>query len=297
MKILFLCLWVTLFIFPNTYAGVHESLPTFHWAYDYIDELRVRGYFESLYILNKPFTRGQIAEYLIKINEEVESRALQIKKTDRWILNRLNSEFEPEIQLLSKKSKKKQFSIGTYVIQELDRNGGRTVGHSRIRSKLNLVLSDKFEFYNGIVVDNRLDEDPNYIGRRQSDLASFTEQAYATFNWHNLNIKLGRDFVRFSSGKSGSLMISDHARPMDQLWASYDLKFLKFSFFMANLDPIMVPDSLSGELVRANRFLSTHRMDVKLFNRFYLGIAESIIYGGPESNWELAFLNPFIFYH
>jgi hypothetical protein len=291
------CLWASLLFFSNAFSGVHESLPTFHWAYDYIDELRVRGYFETFYILNKPFTRGQIAEYLIRLSDKIDSGQISVKKADRWMLKRLNDEFEPEIQFLSQKSGTPRLSLGTYFIQELDGNDDRTVGHTRLRSKINLRISDKLEFYNGVVLDNRLDEDPNYLGKRQGGFASFTEQAYVTLALKNFNFKLGRDFVRFGAGKTGTLMISDQARPMDQFWASYTYKFFKFSFFVATLDPMMVPDTLSGSLVRANRFLSSHRIEFKLLNRFYFGITESIIYGGPGSNWELAFLNPFIFYH
>ena len=320
-------LWTGLILISNSLAGVRESLPIFHWVYDYVDELRVHGYFENFYILNKPFTRGRIAEYLIRLNGKINSGELSIKKADRWLFDRLNDEFKPEIQILSQKSVKKQVSFGTYFIQELAGNEDRTVGHSRFRSKLNLRMSDEVEFYNGIVLDNRLDEDPSYLGKRQGGYAAFTEQAYITLGWKNLDFKLGRDFVRFGAGKTGTLMISDQAhlilpkqpardegdtssfeelgsliisdkvRPMDQFWASYTYKFFKFSFLIVNLDPMMVPDTLSGSMVRANRFLSSHRLEFKLLDRFYFGITESIIYGGPEGNWELAFLNPFIFYH
>ncbi|MFQ5708759.1 MAG: capsule assembly Wzi family protein [bacterium] len=281
----------------TVFAGIRETLPTFHWAYDYIDELRVHGYFEDFYILNRPFTRGQIAEYLIKLDQRRQNGAVHLSKADCWLFDRLHAEFAPEMQRLLQKSQSNRASVGTYFIQEFDRNDERSVGHFRLRSKASIAIANRVELYNGIVFDNRLDEDSTYIGKRQGDIASFTEQAYITTGFKNFEVKLGRDFVRFGSGHSATLMISDFARPMDQLWASYTHKYFKFSFFTSSLDPMMVPDTSSGTLVRANRFLAAHRLEFKLFHRFYFGLTESILYGGPASNWQLAFLNPFIFYH
>ena len=34
-------------IIPNlhVYAGVNETLPTYHWVYEHVEELRLRGFF------------------------------------------------------------------------------------------------------------------------------------------------------------------------------------------------------------------------------------------------------------
>ena len=56
-----------IFVFPVMLsASIHETLPTWHWAYEYIDALRLRGGFEALYTMNRPYTRGNVAKSLIQ---------------------------------------------------------------------------------------------------------------------------------------------------------------------------------------------------------------------------------------
>lgn len=101
------------------------------------------------------------------------------------------------------------------------------------------------------------------------------------------------------AGKNGVLLISDNSRPMDHFSFSFEYKFFKFSFFTSVLDPFEMADSLAiaSRSNLAKRYLTAHRLDLKLFNRLYFGITESVLYGGPERDFEMAFLNPFIFYH
>lgn len=298
MRRVFFNLFVLAWLAAPLSAGIHETLPIFHWAYDYIDELRVRGYLENLFILNKPFTRGQIAAALNELEARIDRGDVALNRTDAWLIDRLRAEFAVEMQHLGEpEDTQPHAEAGVFLLQEVQDQGADTEGHLRWRSKLSVELLGKLGIYNGMLADNLLDEDSTYIGKRQADLAALTEQAYVMAKLDPFQIKLGRDFIRFGPGRSGTLLFSDAARPLDHLWVAFTYKFLKFSFFAANLDAMMVPDTTAGRLVRANRFLSAHRLEFKVRDRFYFGITEAIVYGGPQSNWELGFLNPFVFYH
>ena len=46
-------------------AGLKETLPTYHWAYQHMEELRLRGFFSDLNFAKRPFTRGEVASALV----------------------------------------------------------------------------------------------------------------------------------------------------------------------------------------------------------------------------------------
>ncbi|MCK5739369.1 hypothetical protein KAH55_09310, partial [bacterium] len=45
----------------SLFGAVHETLPTYHWVYDYLDFLQRRGFCTELSMLESPYTRGEVA--------------------------------------------------------------------------------------------------------------------------------------------------------------------------------------------------------------------------------------------
>ena len=174
--------------------------------------------------------------------------------------------------------------------------------HARQRGTVGMRVASWLEVYDTFYLDNRLDEDANFLGKQQNGMAAYSEQAYSLARYKSFTFKFGRDFLRWGPGREATLMVSDFSRPMDQVYASYRSRYFGFSFFTASLDAKRIADTGyqmpdGGGAIRANRYLSGHRLEVRPWKYLYIGISEAILYGGPDFGYNLAYTNPFIFYH
>jgi len=153
--------------------------------------------------------------------------------------------------------------------------------------------------YDTFVLDNRLNETPSYLGKTQSGFASYSEQAFVLAYYKKFHLKIGRDFIRWGPGRDAALMISDFSRPLDQISASYFSKYFNFTFFTASLDPTHFPvdgEKISNNLPQ-NRYLSAHRLEIRPWKYLYFAFSEAVLFGGPGVSYDLAYLNPVLFYH
>ncbi|MBL7073904.1 hypothetical protein ISS37_01515 [candidate division KSB1 bacterium] len=285
-KFLFLLFWFGLFG-ARLLAGILETLPTYHWAYGHLDELRTRGYFSDLFVLNKPYTRGEVALGLLEIQEAIDLSRHFPTREEQWLIDRLQEEFRPEIEEL-KSDEGVTVKLGALIEGDgnVIREGGTTF-RSRARSKIGVMAGEHLVVFNGMILDPYLADDATYIGKRWRDMAAYTEQAYLFYRGKYVGIKLGRDFLKWGSGRSGNLLISDHSRPFDLLLLQGRTRLMGFTFFTAELD------TRDG----ARRYLAAHRLDLALSPKLNLGFTEVILYGGDNRTLELRYLNPFLLFH
>lgn len=292
-----------LFILPNfVFTQIHETLPSWHWAYRYIDELRLRGCFEDLYTLNRPYSRTDVAEALIKAGARLERGELSFRSQDLKLLEKLVREFRKEImRIRGEWPEEDGVRMGIRLQADLDKPDETEVKYRGIyRSKLCVPLGQYVTIYNGINFDQYLVDDPNYVGKKWRGVVGYTEQAYATVSVGRFRLKFGRDFLHWGAGESGTLLFSDVARPMDQFKASATLGPFRYTFFTSVLDDMELVSSSADsiECTTAKRYVSAHRLDAKFFQgRLQCAITEAIIYGGTSRHIDWVYLNPFIFYH
>ncbi|MDZ7336963.1 MAG: capsule assembly Wzi family protein [candidate division KSB1 bacterium] len=123
-----------------------------------------------------------------------------------------------------------------------------------------------------VLLDNRVDENPSYVGKRQSGHGCYAEEAYVLYRLPSLQLLFGRAFQLWGPASSGSLILSDFARPLDQISVRFEHKWLWFSHVSAFLDAI-------GD---KQRYLSAHRLDLRLRRRLWIGLSEAVLYGGEH---------------
>ena len=193
-----------------------ETLPTWHWSYELIHQLRIRGNFVELYEMNQPYTRGEVAKALISMREGLDKDFIGLTTSDYNILEKLEKEFQPEMRFLEDKEiASSNLKIGTYLMGDLNKSGQENVGYKGIyRSVLSVSLGSHLTVYNGMNFDQYLVDDHEYIGKKWRGLVGYTEQAYAALNTNRFRLKFGRDFLRWGAGENGTLLFSDIARPM-----------------------------------------------------------------------------------
>ena len=193
MKKTYIILLVFFLGTANTvFAGVTETLPTYHWAYGHIDELRVRGYFSGLLFTKKPFSRGEIAAELAKIKGSG-----RYSTKVGWLLSDLFEEFTAEIDALSDGASDEML-VGLLTQAGIQRANDKTSDFEIIRTKAGYLAGENLYLYNSMTFDGSLPDDTTFVGRHWRGMSAFTEQAYINYTRGALTITAGRDFQRFT---------------------------------------------------------------------------------------------------
>jgi hypothetical protein len=283
-------------------ASVQETLPSWHWSYEYIEDFQLVGLFQNLFQMSQPYTRGEVARSLIDIGRQIKTGQISFSRAEILRYKRLLFEFSPEIQSCQGRGDSLDvLELGGHLIEDMVQQSDRETELKGIyRSKIHVPIGEHIALYNGINFDQYRVDDPNYMGKKWRGIAGYTEQAYASFNLGRFRSKFGRDFLKWGAGFSGTLLFSNNARPMDHFIGSVDTGPFRFTYLFARLDDWLLTtdlrDSLGGPVAR--RYISSHRLNARFFDgRLQCAVTEVVVYGGVNRSPEWAYLNPFIFYH
>lgn len=298
-------------------ALAQETLPPYHWANDYINYLKVRGYFPELSLSERPFSRQQLAKQLLRIDWDTLNNASR----DREMVKILYREFAPEMEQLGSLPGEEWESLLNKAIELLQfhlfpesNNPALKIGifgegaynHADksdveqfdvdIHPQVGIFWKDRLTLYHNTRIFNNADS--NYSGKEYKNKYAYTEQAYIALNFDWIKAKFGRDFKQTGPGRSGQLLFSDNSRPFDMYHVSLGSKFLQFSFWGYFLDRRAIVDTnLVQYASAANRYLNGHRLSLNIKDKMFFGISEVVLYGGPNRVWELGYMNPFNFYY
>jgi hypothetical protein len=296
-KITILLLYFSIFS-TKIFAQGGATIPAYHWAYPYLNDLRLKGYMVDLNTIQQPYTQGQLAQSLAKINDQIQQGKLKPTSRDQWMIDVLSEEFRGNFET-GERENKLIIQPGIWADQSIHHDADDTKFYAVLRSQAGVGLGDKLYCYNGIRLDRALVDDPTYAGRKWNGLAAYTEQAYLRYSTSWFQLTVGRDFLNWGSGRTGRLLFSDHAQPLDQFQINFNYKALSFTALAVDLDQWNLTDSLVAHYrtEKANRFLTAHRLTLNLFHKFYIGFTEALLYGGTNSSWELKYHNPLLYYH
>jgi len=268
---------ITIVLLTICSLSFSQTMPPDHWLGQEIRFLQNRGQLWSLSPLNEPYTISHIRSAMQQLPQDNEFREFNNTLLVRWPQTGNTGYALGQWQSAYRNEKKSRYF------------------HSRERLGGGAQLNDWLHTAATVYVDNRLDEKPSYIGKRQSGQAAFFEQAYALALFKSFKVKFGRDVLVWGPGRDASLLISDNSRPMDHLLFSWHNDWLEFSFFSATLNPTFfkVDDKSSTQY----RLLSGHRIECRPLPFIYFAISETSLSGGPDAGLDFAYLNPFLFHH
>ena len=248
------------------------------------------------FLLLLSFLFGQNTDFLPFERSEIDLRYLHssglLDKVDISQLpinNKILSPYFPELpNILSPLTlvypdKKNIIRIGAYPMIEYH---NKLLVH--LRSLVEISLGRNLSIKNTMLLDKSLADQSEYIGKEWRNFVGYAEEAYIRLEKKKkieYTLQAGRFFSYWGPGRTGQLLQSSAARPLDQFLANAKYKNWSFSWKTSQLDAI-------GE---KNRFLSAHRITYNS-KRFRLSLNEAVLYGGDSKNFELAYLNPFIIY-
>ena len=218
--------FVALFILLTWTFVMGQSIRPSYWATDYISFMQHRGYLWDLSPLEQPYQLQDIEKIL---------------DAGYWLLNKKSviEDFKGRLQYFSRIFRGEDETLFLWLQSGNQYYSSDGVDYylGRQRGTVGIKVTPWLQVFDTFYLDNRLDENPQYLGKRQSGYASYTKQAYGLASFKGFQFKFGRDFIRWGRGRDASLLISDFSRPMDFFSASYSSRYFKFSYFTASLDP------------------------------------------------------------
>ena len=297
LKIAVLTLLLSPLLSAVSEATLLENVPLDSWVYQAVDELHLRGLFPSLHKNVRPYRRGEIASLILEVNLQLRQAGLELTDSQLWLLHKLNQEFRAELQELHQgrhenggDRKTLRFGaspIGHATLAEADSSYGRL----QARFEASLQFGQRFVLKDRVVIDTHAEKESRYAGREwKSNLTGVFDQAYANVDLSYFYILLGRDHLRWGPGQQDVLLLSDHIPPFDMVKLEGNLGSFKLIFFAAALDRFWVDDY--GFM--AKRYLSGHRINLKLKFGLEMGVSEVVLYGGKDRDLEPYYLNPLL---
>ena len=252
------------------------NLPLHHWAYGAIERLTALGIIDRAMVIAKPYSRKQAAKYVARAIDRI--RADKVRPDGREVLaepllERLMVEFRPELTDLGTLARKKSepsrtvrygaqlqtevdyFSIGSGQTVRLRENRGGEYYANGVQNQTDIrgwlevgdwaalmvqpkFISNRDALGNGPTIGPLTDLNNDYVYLREASLK-------LTF-W-NIALEAGRGTQWWGPGYHGSLLLTDHAFPLDMIklgsdepfrlpWKLRDLGEWKVNSFIARFE-------------------------------------------------------------
>ncbi|MDQ6770486.1 MAG: capsule assembly Wzi family protein [Gemmatimonadota bacterium] len=264
-------------------------------AYTYVNALMARGAFRELSALERPFTEralrtaidsaraGEpgpvIASYLDALYTAVEKYAVRPGDSDTLAAQAFRARGSGDVYLTGQTSARREL-----MLSDRQRNF-RPGGSLRLAMAGGPVVG-----FVRVLIDSRLNVDPEFTGRKDRKLAGRTEDGYLGGLWKNAELSFGRVGRNWGPPTLDGLMLGDYAYTYDHLYGRIGTDRIHFSTVIARLDNFLLP---SGTEIQ--RYFSIHRLAFSLGNWDFAG-SESYVYSGAGRGFDPTLANPFNIY-
>ncbi|MBA3646784.1 MAG: hypothetical protein H0W63_11495, partial [Gemmatimonadaceae bacterium] len=269
-------------------AQASAYVPLDDIAYQYVDALASRGLLPSLSGLERPYTRRELDAAVDSARERVTSPVLvawldALSGTGRKYAVASDSDSS---------SVHARFSGDAYVTAQT--SGRRELMLSDREKSVRPGITLRMVMEGGPVaasirglIDNRLNVDPEFSGRKDRKIAGRMEDAYGGGQWKYGELTFGRLARNWGPSPLTGLLLGNYSYTFDQLYTKVGSKAIHISSVIARLDEIFPP---SGPSVQ--RYLSVHRLALR-HATWEVGASESFLYTGAGRGFEPTLSNPF----
>jgi hypothetical protein len=212
---------LTMLVLGSAHATV--NLPLHHWAYEAIERLSAMGMIDRAMLASKPYSRNEAAKYV--------ARAIERVHTDRVaepLLHRLRQEFRTELAGLKAGAVRHGARLQTEV-------GGASIGGGQsVRFRENSGgeyyvdgIQNQTDLRGWVEVSDwaSLTVQPKLISNRDSLGAGATSDCENLYlrefslkiSHFNVALEVGRSSLWWGHGHHGSLLLTDHAFPLEMI--------------------------------------------------------------------------------
>jgi hypothetical protein len=269
-------LTASLALLPIGAALASVNLPLHHWSYDAIERLTALGVIDRAMVVAKPYSRKQAAKYVARAIERIradEIRADGLEVLADPLLERLMAEFRPELTDLGAIARKRTepshtvrygarlqtevdaFSVGGGQTVRFRENRGGEYYANGVQNQTDLRGWLEVGDWAALTVQPKFISNLNALshGPTVGPLASLNDQyvylreASLKLTFWNVALEAGRGTQWWGPGYHGSLLLTDHAFPLDMIklgsdeafrlpWVFRDLGEWKINSFLAKLE-------------------------------------------------------------
>jgi hypothetical protein len=295
MKVRRLLLFLALGYPVGLSAQASAYVPLDDIAYTYVNALMARGLFRELSTLERPFTEralrtavdsarahepGAVVDsYLDALYKAVEKYAVRAGDSDTLSAQTFRARGTGDAYLTGQTSGRRELMLSDR--QRKLRPGGAM----RV-----VMAGGPVVGFVRVLIDSRLNVDPEFAGRKDRKLAGRTEDGYVGGHWKYGELTFGRVGRNWGPPTLDGLMLGDYAYTYDHLYGLIGSDKVHFSTVIARLD-----DSIPATGAQIQRYFSIHRLAFSLGNWDFAG-SESYLYAGAGRGFEPTLANPFNIY-
>ncbi len=279
-------------LFPQIVRGqAAPYLPTDDISYNYVDALMSRGMFQSLSTMERPYTVNRVRAAIDSAQASSQNRVIAsyldalsfaISKyelvrpgdaADARMPFRAHATFD--VFATSQSSGRRELMLAdTDNATEPGATGYFVMGGGHMAGSVRVPL------------DNRLNTDPEFTGRKDRKIAGRTDDAYLAGQWKYAEVSFGR--VGRSWGPIGfsGLQIGNDAYTYDHFYGRVGTDRVHVTTVLARLENYVLSPG-----VESSRYFSVHRFGVHR-GRFEGGLSEGYLYTGVHRGLEFSLINP-----
>jgi hypothetical protein len=140
------------------------------------------------------------------------------------------------------------------------------------------------------LIDNRLNVDPEFAGRKDRKVGGRIEDAYGGGQWKYGEIAVGRVARNWGPPTLTGLQLGNYAYSYDHLYAKLGTPAVHISAVVTRLEDYVTPSD-----THVQRYLSVHRLALRHAS-WEIGAMESYLYTGVGRGFEPSLANPFNLY-
>ena len=278
---------------PLATARAQASLyvPLDDIAYRYADALMARGELRGISLLDRPYTAAALAagadtalgraqspvvrSYAIALRTALQRYAVASGATSATAPSFLaNGDVFATAQ-----------SSGERELMQADTNRSVTGGFG---FRLGMVAGPVAALVHP-VIDNRLNNDPDFSGRKDRAIAGRTEDAYVSGQWQYATLFVGRMVRNWGSYALQGQQLGSAPYSYDHLYARVGTDRINLSSLVAKLDDAFEPNGVYA------RYFYTHRLGVR-FGGLEAAVTEGMLASGIGRSYDLAFVSPLNIY-
>lgn len=273
-------------------AQASAYVPLDDISYTYVNALMARGMFFELSALERPYTERAlriaidsartrepgpaISSYLNALYAALEKYAIRPGESDTTLEQTFRARGTGDVYATAQTSGRRELMLADSL------NGVKPGGSIRL-----LMAGGPVVGYTRVLVDNRLNVDPEYAGRKDRKINARTEDGYVGGQWKYAQFSFGRVGRNWGPSAMDGLMLGDYAYTYDHLYGLIGNDKIHWSTVIARLDndvPTTGPE--------VQRYFSIHRLALHIGN-FELAGTESFVYSGVSRGFEPTLANPF----
>lgn len=277
-------------------AQASAYVPLDDVAYTYIDALMARGMLKEFSMLERPFTeralrvavdsarsRGPgtiVGSYLDALYKAVEKYAVRPGNSDTLATQTFRARGTGDLYLTGQSSGRRELMLSDR------RSSLRPGGALRLAMAGGPVVA-----FARTLIDDRLNSDPEFAGRKDRKLAARAEDGYVSGQWKYGELTFGRVGRNWGPPTIYGLQLGNYAYTYDHLYGLIGNDRIHWATVIARLDGFQLLPS--GALVQ--RYFSTHRLAFHR-GRWEVAGTESYVYSGVGRGFEPSLANPLNIY-